>query len=423
MSVSSEDYYEILGVPKSADDREIKKAFHKLSLKWHPDKNPPEKHEEATEAFKKISEAYEILSDSEKRKIYDQHGKEGLRESGGPGGAHGFPFEQMFGGGHPFASMFGGMFGGGGFPGQPQQRQRGGKGPSKMQEIPVTFTEMVNGGSRRLRITHKVRCGTCSGSGTRSGKSHSSCTGCNGRGVKVRVMRMGPNQIMQQSGPCDECRGTGKSISESDKCPACQGSKIENRESIVAITIEKGTKNGDQYIIPNHADWLEDTDEAGDIIIVFREESRDDMKRVGYDLVIPITILLSEALCGFKIPITHPSGERIFIESKDTVIKPGQRKRVIGKGFFNKDKNTHGDLIIEFDILFPEKLEAPRDELIMKLLPKRKQTEQVEGTVYTLDAVTAAQQSNISDSKWKKTAENMDVDGENEAIPPNCHIQ
>jgi DnaJ family protein A protein 2 len=422
MSVSSEDYYEILGVSKSADDREIKKAFHKLSLKWHPDKNPPEKHEEATEAFKKISEAYEVLSDGEKRKIYDQHGKEGLRESGGPGGPGGFPFDMFAGAGHPFASMFGGMFGG--FPGQAQQqRQRGGKGPSKTQDIPITFAEMANGGSRRLRINHRVRCGTCNGSGARSGKSHSSCTGCNGRGVKVRVMRMGPNQIMQQQSPCDECRGTGKSISESDKCPVCNGSKAEGRETIVTIPIEKGVKNGDQYVIANHADWLEETDEAGDIIIVFREENREDMRREGYDLVIPVTILLSEALCGFSIPLTHPSGERICIESKDSVIKPGQRRRVVGKGFFHKEKNTHGDLIIEFDILFPDKLETARAELVMKLLPKRKQSETLDGiTVYSLEHVTSAQ-SAASAAQRKQSTPQMDVDGENEAIPPNCHVQ
>lgn len=414
MSLSSDDYYEILGVPKTADDREIKKAFHKLSLKWHPDKNPPEKHEEATEHFKKISEAYEVLTDGERRKIYDKYGREGLRESATGAQSQGFPFEQMFGGagGHPFASMFGGMFGGA-F-GTQQSRPRGGKGPSKMQELPITFQDMMNGSTKRLRISHKVRCGTCSGSGARSGKAHTSCSGCGGRGVKVRVMRMGPNQIMQQSGPCDECRGTGKRIDESDKCPACQGNKTEMRESIVNFTVEKGTKDGDQYVIANHADWLEDTDEAGDIIIVFREERREDMRREGNDLIMFYTILLSEALCGFKVPFTkHPSNESFILEST-SVIKPGQRRKVEGLGFYNKDSKKCGDLIIEFTILFPDKLEAPRDELITKLLPKRKQPESMEGDIHQLVASSPASsptQSNINE----ETAE--------EPIPPNCHIQ
>lgn len=428
MSLSSDDFYEILGVPKSADDREIKKAFHKLSLKCHPDKNPPEKHEEATENFKKISEAYEALSNPEKRKVYDKYGRDGLRESaaGGGPGAGGFPFEQMFGGaGHPFASMFGGMFGGG-FGGGGQQRPRGGKGPSKNQEIGITFAEMANGGTRRLRISHQVRCNTCNGSGARTGKSFASCGGCQGRGMKVRVMRMGPNQIMQQSAPCDECRGTGKAISESDKCPSCQGKKTEHRESIVTIDIKKGTANGEHFTIANHADWMEDTDEAGDINIIFREEQRDDMRREGHDLIIPVTILLSEALCGFKIPITHPSGEQIVIESAG-VIKPGQRRRVPKMGFLRHSSgkpDDYGDLIVEFEIIFPDTLEAPRDELIGKLLPKRKlMNEQLsDKKVYPLEHVSASSTS-ASSKKASRHSHTTAEEAEPEPLPPNCHVQ
>jgi chaperone protein DnaJ len=408
-NLSSEDYYEILGVPKNADERELKKAFHKLSLKWHPDKNPEEKHEEATEAFKKISEAYEVLSDGDKRKRYDQFGKEGLQggPDAGPGGFH-FNFGGM--GMNPFEQMFGGMFGGGS-----QQQRRGGKGPSKHQEIGITIADMMNGATKRLRIAHRVRCGDCNGNGTKSGKASSSCTGCNGRGAKIRVIRMGPNQIMQQQSVCDECRGSGKKISETDKCSACNGEKSRMKDTILQVDISKGTKDGDRFEIPNAADWEDGMTESGDIILIFREEKREDLRRDGNDLFMRVPILLSEALCGCKLRIAHPSGETIVVESKD-IIKPNQRRRVEGLGFYNKI-SVNGDLILEFDIIFPDKLEKPRDELIAKLLPKRKEDE-IKDDVKTYEMMIEPEKSS-SQSQDKRTPEHED----GEPIPQNCHIQ
>jgi chaperone protein DnaJ len=412
-NLSSEDYYEILGVPKTADERELKKAFHKLSLKWHPDKNPPEKHEEATEAFKKISEAYEVLSDGDKRKRYDQFGKEGLQggPDAGPGGFH-FNFGGMgVGGMNPFEQMFGGMFGGGG----QRQSQYSGKGPSKVQEIGITIADMMNGATKRIRITRKVRCSDCAGNGTKSGKSNSACSGCSGRGIKIRVMRMGPNQIMQQQSQCDECRGTGKVISDADKCHGCRGEKSVSSETIMNIEIPKGSRDGDRYEIPNGADWADGMSEAGDIILVYREERREDMRRIGNDYVVRISILLSEALCGCKIPMSHPNGMTIIVESKD-IIKPGQTRRVKGLGFYDKDKKETGDMVLEFDIVFPDKLDPPRDEFIYKLLPKRKEDTGLN------DAIVYKMEMDHSTSSTK-TKHAEPEHAESEPIPPSCHVQ
>ena len=356
------DYYKILGVEKTASESELKKAYRKLSLKWHPDKN---KEPGAEDKFKEISEAYSVLSDSEKRKIYDQFGKSGLDNNGM--GAQVNPediFKSFFGG-----SGFGGMGGfpgmGGFFGGGTHNVQR--KGPSKKFEVGISIEDMMNGGVKKFNISRSVKCSTCSASGCKSGSSPNNCSSCNGSGVINVTKQMGP-MISRQSFPCNNCRGKGTWINDSDKCDKCKGNKFCQEKEYVEIPIEKGISDGEYIVLQGKGDEGEGFIENGDIIFIFKSKEDKSRSRIGNNLVINIPILLSEALCGIESTIKHPSGNNIGIKC-DYVIKPNTKHRIKGLGFTKN--GSIGDLIISFDIVFPDKLEPQRLDLINKILPKR----------------------------------------------------
>jgi len=364
------DYYKILGVEKSASENDLKKAYRKLAIKYHPDKNQGDKA--AEEKFKEVSEAYEVLSDSEKRKVYDQFGKEGLSNNG-MGGTNVNPediFRSFFGGG------MGGMAGMGGMPfgnmfanmGATSSNFRQRKGPSKKFELKIGIEDMMNGGVKKFNITRSVCCDSCSASGLKSGKSVVKCKTCDGSGMMTVTRQMGP-MISRQQFPCNECRGRGTWINPGDRCIKCKGNKHVESKEYVEIPIERGTTEGEYVVLQGKGDENENYNEPGDIIFVFKENTEKNRKRIGNDLVLTIPILLNEALCGISTTIKHPSGKNIGIKC-DYIIKPGTKHKIQGLGFSRH--NSVGNLIIQFDIVFPEKLDGQRTELLNKLLPKRK---------------------------------------------------
>ena len=379
------DYYEILNLKKGATEKEIKKAYRKLAVKWHPDKNTDTG---AEEKFKEINEAYGVLSDADKKKTYDQFGKNGLERGGGVNPED--IFNSFFGGNNPFggANMFSGAnpFGamGGPFPGMnmgfnPGSFMRGNqgrirrKGPPVKINTKITFKEMFNGCQKKFKINRNIKCRGCGGEGIKPHYKASTCSKCQGSGVRVERVMIAPQVISQRSSMCSNCKGDGKIIPESAKCQECKGDKFIKMNENVAVNIRKGIKNNDVILLKNKGDESENWMEAGDIEICINIIPPDNknIKRVNNDLCITKKILLREALTGLELKIQHLDGQKILLESNE-IIKPYKSYRINNLGFENE--GLLGDLIINFNIIFPDELDDKRKEVIDKILPKRKNT-------------------------------------------------
>ena len=405
------DYYKILGVEKSATDNEIKKAYHKLSLKWHPDKN---KDSGAADKFKEIGEAYSVLSDKEKRGIYDKFGKSGLDNNGMGAQVNPEDIFKSFFGGSGFGG-FAGMPGMGGIPGMGgmfgnMQQQTNRKGPSKKFEVNLSIEDMMNGTVKKFNITRNVKCNDCNGNGCKEGRSASRCNECNGTGVVTMTRQMGP-MISRQSFPCNSCRGKGTWINPGDRCISCRGEKYVSKKEYIEIPVERGTTEGEYLVVGGKGDEGDGYIETGDIVFIFKEKNDKMRSRIGNNLILNIPILLSEALCGISSTIKHPSGKNIGIKC-DYIIKPNTKHIVKGLGF-TKNSST-GDLILNFDIIFPDKLDEQRTELLNKLLPKRKKANNI------LPGVSIY---NLEKFEEDLTRDNLNENNIHEGGPPDCVTQ
>ncbi|KAG8483547.1 hypothetical protein CXB51_022450 [Gossypium anomalum] len=299
-------YYEILGVSKNASQDDLKKAYKKAAIKNHPDKGgDPEK-------FKELAQAYEVLSDPEKREIYDQYGEDALKEGmGGGAGAHD-PFDI-------FSSFFGGSpFGGGSSRGRRQRR-----GEDVVHTLKVSLEDLYLGTSKKLSLSRNVICSKCNGKGSKSGASMT-CPGCQGSGMKVSIRQLGPSMIQQMQHPCNECKGTGETINDKDRCPQCKGEKVVQEKKVLEVIVEKGMQNGQKITFPGEADEAPET-VTGDIVFVLQQKDHPKFKRKGEDLFLEHTLSLTEALCGFQFVITHLDGRQLLIKSNPgEVVKPGK---------------------------------------------------------------------------------------------------
>ncbi|GFS31131.1 DNAJ homologue 3 [Actinidia rufa] len=298
-------YYGILGVSKNASQDDLKKAYRKAAIKNHPDKGgDPEK-------FKELAQAYEVLSDPEKREIYDQYGEDALKEGMGGGGGGHDPFDifQSFFGGNPFG-------GGGSSRGRRQRR-----GEDVMHPLKVSLEDLYNGTSKKLSLSRNVICSKCKGKGSKSGASMK-CAGCQGSGMKVSIRHLGPSMIQQMQHPCNECKGTGESINDKDRCPQCKGDKVVGEKKVLEVIVEKGMQNGQRITFPGEADEAPDT-VTGDIVFVLQQKEHLKFKRKGDDLFVEHTLTLTEALCGFQFILTHLDNRQLLIKSQPgEVIKP-----------------------------------------------------------------------------------------------------
>merc|ERR1712216_6846 len=259
--------YDLLGVSKGASAAEIKKAYRKMAVKHHPDKGGDE------QKFKEISAAYEVLSDDEKRQLYDEYGEDALKD-GGMGGGGGSPFDI-------FEAMFGGNpFGPGGGRGSGRQRQR--KGEDVVHGLKVSLEDLYNGVTKKLSLAKNVLCPKCDGKGSKSGAS-GHCGTCKGSGVRVVVRQIAPGMVQQMQTVCNECRGSGQVISEKDKCGQCHGQKVVQEKKVLDVHIEKGMVNNQKITFQGEADEAPGT-VPGDIIFVVQEKERATFKRKGPDL-------------------------------------------------------------------------------------------------------------------------------------------
>lgn len=367
-------FYDILGVSPNATDAEIKKAYRINALKYHPDKN--QHNPEAAEKFKEVSSIYEVLSDSQKRQIYDQYGEEGL--SGGAGGMGGDAndiFSQFFGG---MGGMGGMGFGGG----QPKQR----RSRDIVHALKATLKDLYVGKVSKLALTRTVLCKACGGKGGKDG-AVKTCPGCKGAGMKVVTRQMGP-MVQRYQTVCPDCNGEGSIIDPKDRCKDCKGKKTLEERKILEVHIDKGMVNGQKITFSGEGDQGPDI-VPGDVVFVVDEQPHPTFTRKGDDLHLTVKIDLLTALAGGKFTIEHLDGEILIVEIiPGEVISPGTVKVIEGKGMPQYRHHNYGNMYVQFEVVFPvpdefatpEKLAAletilpPRPDVV---IPAGAETEEV----------------------------------------------
>lgn len=337
--VENSEYYELLGVSKSATPQEIKKAFHKLSLKHHPDKGGDGDH------FKKLSVAYEVLSDSQKKAIYDEHGTAGLD-----------PGQQAGGGVHDiFEAIF---------------RAQHSRAPRRSEDIVhmigITLEDVYNGKIFKLAVTRNIMCGKCDGRGGQLG-CESQCMKCNGRGVIIQIVQTGPGLIQQMQSACGTCNGSGKIIDPSKRCIECRGAKTIRNKKIFEIPVRKGTFTGEQIVFEGESNYVPGF-VPGNIVFVFQEKEHSKYRRDGNNLHVTQTVSLSDALCGGVFTLSRLDNSQLLIRL-NSIISPDDLRTIPGEGLPIKDSNVRGDLIITFKVSFPRREEIDVN-LLTKALPR-----------------------------------------------------
>ncbi|KAF9195299.1 Type I HSP40 co-chaperone [Haplosporangium sp. Z 767] len=325
--------YEALEVDPNCSDSDLKKAYRKLALKFHPDKTGGA----TSERFQEISHAYDVLSDPQKRQTYDQFGEAGLSGEGGPG----------MGGLSP-EDLFSHFFGGGGRGGRPSGPRRG---KDVAHGLKVTLEDLYKGKTTKLALQKNIICEKCEGRGGKEG-AVKTCATCNGKGIRVMLRQMGP--MMQQiQQPCEDCRGEGEQIDPKDKCKACNGRKVTQTRKVLEVHIDRGMKDGRKIVFNGEGDQAPGMI-PGDVVIVLEQREHDRFKRTGDDLYYNAKIDLITALAGGKIQIPHLDDRVLVVEIlPGEVIKPGELKAVMGQGMPTERHHDFGNMYIQFEIEFP----------------------------------------------------------------------
>lgn len=352
--MSKRDYYEILGVAKNASEDDIKKAYRKLAIKYHPDKNPDDK--QAEEKFKEAAEAYEVLSSAEKRQRYDQFGHAGVGggASGGFGG--GMNMDDIF---SQFGDIFGGAFGGG-FGGQRGGR-RTTRGTNLRVKVKLSLRDIAFGVEKKIKVNKHVSCRTCSGSGARGGQ-YETCRACNGSGAITRVQQtiLG---AMQTQTTCGACNGEGRIIK--DKCHTCHGDGIMREEEVISINIPAGVSEGMQLSMSGKGNAAPRGGINGDLLIVIEEEEHPQLKREGNHLVYYLNIGFPDAAMGTLAEVPTIDGKaKIKIEPGT---QSGKVLRLKGKGLPDVNSYGKGDLLVEISVYTPTHLSAEERKMLETL--------------------------------------------------------
>ncbi|CCE86445.1 Piso0_004935 [Millerozyma farinosa CBS 7064] len=354
--VKDTKFYDLLGVSPSATDSELKKAYRKAALKYHPDKNPSP---EAADKFKSLSHAYEVLSDDQKREVYDTYGEEGLSGAGPGGMGGGMGAEDIF------AQFFGGGFGMGG----------GSRGPTRGKDIKhvisCTLEELYKGRTAKLALNKTVLCKECDGRGGKEGKVKT-CSTCQGQGMRFITRQMGP-MIQRFQTVCDVCKGNGFICDAKDLCQVCKGKRTTNERKILQVHIDPGMKDGQKIVFSGEGDQ-EPGITPGDVFFIVEEKPHEKFTRKGNDLYYDAEIDLLTALAGGEFAFKHVSGEYIKVTVvPGEVIAPGTTKVIENHGMPVYRHGGNGNLFVKFTVKFPKNNFASESKLkeLESILPPR----------------------------------------------------
>lgn len=350
--VKETNYYDLLCVKPNCSQDELKKAYRKLALKYHPDKNPNE-----GERFKLISQAYEVLSNPDKRRMYDEGGEQAIKEGSG-GGGFSSPMD-----------IFDMFFGGG----MRSRRERRGK--DVIHQLSITLEELYNGTVRKLALQKNVVCDKCEGRGGKKGAVEK-CSNCRGTGMQVRIQQLAPGMVQQIQSMCGECQGQGERINAKDRCKNCSGKKVVRERKILEVHVDKGMSDGQKITFNGEGDQ-EPGLEPGDIIIVLDEKEHAVYRRSGQDLILRMELQLVESLCGFQRTITTLDQRELVITSiPGEVVKHGEIRCILNEGMPRyKNPFEKGRLIVQFTVNFPDSGFVPPQNIatLESLLPPRPQ--------------------------------------------------
>ncbi len=348
------DYYEVLGVSKNATKDELKKAYRKLAIKYHPDKNPGDK--QAEEKFKEAAEAYDVLSDDTKRQRYDQFGHAGMGGAAGGGGAGFNDVNDIFSHfGDLFGDFFGGAAGGG-------HRQAVRKGSNLRVRVRLNLSEIVNGVEKKIKIRKKVPCAVCGGSGAASPNDVQTCPDCKGTGYVVRIVN-GIFGRMQQQSPCPRCNGDGKIITH--KCATCAGEGVVDAEETVSVKIPAGVAEGMQLNVQGKGNASPHGGINGDLLVLIAEEEQTDFERDGNDLIYDLNISFPDAVLGSTVEIPTVEGKvKIKVEEGT---QPGKILRLRGKGVPDVNGYGRGDLLVHIHVFVPKTISKDEKKILEKL--------------------------------------------------------
>lgn len=361
--MTKRDYYEILGVSKGASADEIKKAYRKLALQYHPDRNPGNK--EAEEKFKEAAEAYEILSDADKRAQYDRYGHAGVGNNGrgGFGGGGGMNMEDIF-------SQFGDVFGedffgnifGGGQRGRSGQRSRGTRGSNLRVKLKLTYEEIAKGVTKNIKVKKYVSCNTCGGSGAKDKGSVQTCGTCGGSGQVRKVTNTFLGQ-MQTVTTCPTCNGEGSTVTA--KCGSCKGEGRVYGEETVSIDIPAGVQEGMQMNVSGRGNAGERGGSPGDLIVLIEEEAHKELHRDGLNVAYDLHITFSDAVFGTQVEVPTIDGKAKIKIPAGT--QSGKILRLKGKGFPAVNSYQKGDQLIHVNIWTPQHVSSEEKAMLEKL--------------------------------------------------------
>jgi len=343
---TKKDYYEVLGVNKDASEEEIKKSYRKLAMKYHPDRNPD--NPKAEEQFKEAKEAYEMLSDDQKRAAYDQYGHAGVEQGAGAGGFGGAGFGDAFG------DIFGDIFGGGR---QGGQRNNVYRGADLRYNMEISLEDAAKGTETKIRIPVQAACETCKGAGAKTGKSPITCATCAGHG-QVR-MQQGFFSVQQT---CPKCHGSGKVIKEDEKCVTCHGAGREKINKTLSVKIPAGVDEGDRIRLSGEGEAGVNGGPTGDLYVVVHLKQHEIFQRDGGNLHCEMPISFSTAALGGEIEVPTLGGSAKMKIPAET--QTGGVFRLKGKGIKPLRQSENGDLMVHLVVETPVKLTEKQKDLL-----------------------------------------------------------
>lgn len=371
--MAKRDFYEILGVDKGATVEEIKKAYRKKAIQYHPDKNPGDA--QAEENFKEAAEAYDILGDANKRERYDQYGHAGVGGAGGGGGfGGGMSMDDIF---SQFGDMFGGHFGG--FGGGQRSGRRVNRGSDLRVKVKLTLKEVANGVEKKIKVKKFVSCGKCGGDGAEDSHSKTTCSTCNGSGIVMRIANTILGQ-MQTQATCPTCNGEGKIITH--KCKACSGEGIVKEDEVITINIPAGVAEGMQLSMSGKGNAARRGGINGDLLILVEEEQHPELIRDENDLLYNLLLTIPMAAMGGTVEVPTIDGKvKVKI---DPGTQPGKVLRLRNKGLPSVNSYGTGDLLVNVSVYIPQKLTDAEKKTLNELdgSANFKPTKEVKETIF-----------------------------------------